>query len=180
MQHRNYIIALALIALSVGCLLADTLTTAVRVIVTARHVTTSGVSTVEDPATIQIDRTMTNGTAANQCDRSYHYSGTVASSASAAFDLDGSLTDAFGQVATFSSIKAVSIANDSTTAIVAIGGGATDVAGIGRITVPPSGCAVFCGPLSGWPVASGADTITVAVASGSSATYRLLITGTSN
>jgi hypothetical protein len=176
-MKRSVFALLAIIVTT--ALLADSLSTEIKIDAVARHEKTVGVSNIVDAAAVEYAKYMHYGTSASECDRSYHYSGTVASSASASFDMNGALADAFGAVATFTSVKFVTAVNDSTTDTIAIGGGATDIAGIGRVTIPPSGCVVMCGPLGGWPVASGADTITVVVASGSSAAYRLLITGTS-
>ncbi len=175
-MKRNTLCVVLLLLLAASAW-ADTYTSWVLISTSARHTSTSGVSQIEDPTSLVYERALTTGSGTGYVDQSYHRLATVASTASDVYDLNGSLTDAFGTVATFSAVKSITVRNDSLTAAIAVGGGATDVAGIGRVVVPADGCLVVSGPLDGWPVASGADCVTVAIATGSSAQYRLIITG---
>lgn len=176
LMNRIALSCLLLVAMCVSAS-ADNYTSWVLISISARHTLTSGVSPIEDPTGLVYEKALTTGSSTGYVDQSYHHLATVASTASDVYDLNGSLTDAFGTVATFSAVKAITVRNDSLTASIAVGGGATDVAGIGRVVIPADGCLVVSGPLDGWPVASGSDCITVAIATGSTAQYRLIITG---
>lgn len=129
-----------------------------------------------------------NGTGANQADRMYIDSNTLAASGTANVDLAGSLTDAFGAALTFARIKAVFIgaASGNTNNVNVTTPGANGAplflaAGDG-IGVRPGGVFAWVAPDAvAVPVTAGTgDLLTFTnSAAGSSVTYEVIIIGSS-
>jgi hypothetical protein len=130
-----------------------------------------------------------NGTGANQADRLWADSNTLADSASADVDLAGSLTDALGQAVSFARVKAILVrASAANTNSVVVGGAAANAfagpfgGAAHTIAVNPGGVLVLLAPdATGWPVtADTADILRFANGgAGSSVTYDALIIGAS-
>lgn len=129
-----------------------------------------------------------NGTGANQADRLFTDTRTIAASGSETLDLAGSLTDVFGATITMVEVVAIMItASSSNTNNVVVGGGSNAVPLFGdvsdTIAVKPGG--VF---QIGAPGAAGQFTVTAGTgdllqiansSSGSSVTYTIMIIGRS-
>jgi|SRR5688500_4620070 len=129
-----------------------------------------------------------NGTGANQADRMYIDSNTLAASGTANVDLAGSLTDAFGAALTFARIKAVFIAaaegntNDVQVTRPGANGAPLFMAAGDGIVVRPGGAFAWIAPDAvAVPVTAGTgDLLTFTnSAAGSSVTYEVIIIGAS-
>ena len=144
-------------------------------------------STAHDKATLSYTDSLTDGTSADQCKMVWHDQGTIASGGSAAIDVAGSLTDAFGNSAVFTKIKGIMLLNKG----VASGSSFTETSGENIITststltsashaapLEPGGVMLFTSPKVGGTVtASSADTITLSRAGSSTVTYQIVIWG---
>jgi len=152
--------------LAAAALCADSLTTGIRVHLFARHVATSGATDAPD---VVYGRTLLSGYGTDQADRIGRYAGEVSTSTPVAFNLITGMLDSFGQTATFTSIKAASIRNESLTNTISI------VGALGSLTVAPDGVLLTSAPLAG--IAPG--TITVSLATGTPASFSVLFIGAS-
>jgi len=159
-------IAIALLLAACGIIYADSLSSSIRVHVVARHVSSAGAT---DAPEVTYARTLTSGYSTDQADRTARYAGTVATSAPVSLDLVAGIEDSFGQVATFSSIRALSVRNESLANTIGITGA------LGSFTVGADGVALMAAPLDGLPP----GTITVSLATGTPASFSILIIGTS-
>jgi hypothetical protein len=160
------LILVCLILFAAGIALADSLSSSIRVHVVARHVSTSGAT---DASEVIYGRTLTSGHSTDQADRTARYAGTVATSAPVSLDLVAGIADSFGGVATFSTARALSVRNESLTNAIGITGA------LGSFTVGADGCALMAAPLDGLTP----GTITVSLATGTPASFSILIIGTS-
>jgi hypothetical protein len=132
------------------------------------------------------DIILADGTGSNQASNTYVASRTVASATNDDVDLAGVLTDPFGAVLTFSTIKAIVIRSDAanTTNLTVSPAPANGFLGpfgasTHTVQVRPGGALVFVAPQTGWTVtASTADLLRIANAAGASAVYTLEIAGT--
>lgn len=130
-----------------------------------------------------------NGTGANQADRLWADSNTLAASANVDVDLAGSLTDALGQALTFARVKAIFVRAATGNANNVVVGGAAANQFVGpfgaathTISVRPGGVlALLAVDATGWPVTAGTgDLLRFANSgAGSSVTYDALIIGAS-
>lgn len=123
-----------------------------------------------------------SGTGASQSDLVYiQYEGTIPSSGSpVTLDLyAGGLTTPTAD-ATFLEVTAVTVANDSATDTITVGGGANDLAGFGGQSIPPGGIfCVACHTNPAWAIGSSADSITLTAGSGTDVPYRIIVSGRS-
>ena len=132
------------------------------------------------------DDSMTTGTSANQVDKVWSDSRTLAAT-SETLDLAGSLTDAFGSTVTFVKVRTILIHNTSTTTteVLAIGGAAgtqfvnwvansSDIVNIG-----PDGIFLLHSPIDGYAVGAGASDFLKIDAGADTITYEIIIWGTS-
>lgn len=130
-----------------------------------------------------------NGTGANQADKLYADSNTLAASANTDVDLAGSLTDVLGAALTFAKVKAIFLrAATGNTNNVVLGGAASNAfvgpfgAAAHTISVSPGGFLGIIAPDSaGWTVTAGTgDLLRIANSgAGSTVTYDVVIIGTS-
>ena len=163
---KKHIILLCLTMLAAGIVLADSLSSSIRVHVVARHVSSTGAT---DAPSVEYGRTLTSGYSTDQADRTIRYAGTVSTSTPVSLDLVAGIADSFGQVATFTGVKVVSARNESLFSDIGITGA------LGSFTVGPDGGVWMSSPLDG--LAPG--TVTVSLATGSAASFSILIIGTS-
>lgn len=132
--------------------------------------------------------TLDDGTGANQADRVYHTSITLAASANQDVDLSGTLTNQIGGTAVFAKVKAILVrARAANTNNVIVGGAPANgfVGPFGAAThtlaVKPGGEILLVDPGTGWTVtpATG-DLLRVANSgAGTSVTLDLIVIGTS-
>ena len=132
---------------------------------------------------------LANGTGANQADRVWSRRSTLAASASETWDLNGVLTDTFGNAVNFVKIKGLFLyAASGNTNNVVLGNAAANAwvgpfgAATHTIATAPDGYLQFIAPgLAGWAVTAGtADQLKVANSgAGTSVTYDLVLVGTS-
>lgn len=128
-----------------------------------------------------------SGTGNNQADRVFSDRRTLASAANEDLDLSGSLADPIGGSAVFVKIKAILIkslqANTTNLTVKpASSNGFTGPFGAAThtLTIPPGGTVALFAPVAGWAVTAGtADLFNVANASGASASYEIVVVGTS-
>ncbi len=144
-------------------------------------------STPREAPTVSLNKSLTNGTGANQADVQWHDTRTLSSGASEDLDL-GALTSTLdGSALTFAKIKAIWIKNKSTTSteVLTVGAaasnpwigwlkGADDILDIG-----PSGVEFGWNPIDGWAVAATTgDVLKIAASSGDTIEYDIVIVGT--
>lgn len=167
--------------------MATSLTITVSGAVTWNLVSDLDLSDPSDKATLSYTDSIANGTSADQATKVWHDLGTIASGGSAAIDVAGSLTDAFGNALVFTKIKGIMIKNLG----VASGSTYTETSGeniilststlLGADTegiLEPGGLYLFTSPKVGSAVtATTADTITMTRAGSSTVTYQIVIWG---
>lgn len=166
-----------------------TLTSSVTVDLSALLTSALDLSTGTSPLDISQHYPLSSGTGANQADRVWSDTRTLAASASENLDLAGVLTDAFGATLTFVKVKALLVrAATGNTNDVLVGGhasaafvnwvsDATDI-----VVVKPGGLFLLVAPnAAGYGVtATTADLLKVANSSGTTGvTYDIAILGTS-
>lgn len=155
----------------------------------ALNITTSkdlgDTASLADPtATLALSysQNLTSGRGDNNGNLAYWWSGTIAASSSQAFDLVGSLSDAFGDTVNFDIVKYIMVRNTSTastlrlvaTSLVTWISGAADY-----VVIPPEGVFMLGGPnVTVFDVSAGSDTITLTnTSSTTAATYQIGIVG---
>lgn len=132
---------------------------------------------------VELVAALTNGTAAGKADLMYYDdSRTLGASASASYDLAGSLSDPFGTVLTFVKVKAIAIVNSGAGSITiarpATNGAPIFDAASDAITVPTGGTVFLYNP-TGWNITAGTGDLLSVTADGTGATFEILIVGTS-
>lgn len=148
----------------------------------------TGTATARHAPTTTIN--LTDGTAANQADKVWSDTRTLAASTSEDLDLSGVLTGPFGNTVSFAKVKSiyVSAASGNTNNVVVGGASATQFVGpfgaaTHTIAVPPGGVFLIAGPaLAGIGAVSNGATDLLKIANsgaGTSVTYTIKITGTS-
>jgi len=140
------------------------------------------------PLNMTFTKALTNGTAANQADKVWSDSSTIAASGTDSIDLAGSLTDAFGAALTFARIKAVVVTaaagntNNVNVTRPASNGAPLFLAAGDGIAVRPGGMFCWvCGDATGVAVTAGTGDLLDIVnsAGGTSVTYDVAIIGAS-
>lgn len=169
--------------------MAVTLNGKISLIMSLAYADQSGVQPKQANVGLSPSFTITSGTGANQADKIYAETITIAASGSATRDLAGSLTDVFGVALTFVKVKGifVSAASANTNNVLIGNAGATQFLGpfgaaAHTVAVLPGGLAAFVAPnAAAWAVAAGsADVLGFAnSSSGTSVTFDLVIIGTS-
>jgi hypothetical protein len=156
----------------------------------------SGSSTLQDQvAWSSRNVSLSNGTGDNGANLLFHYTGTIAPSATLNLDLAGGtsatppITDPFGVGAVFASLKSIQIANvaDTNNCTLQVGAATTDpIASVFASTtdiaiVPNGGFLSLTGPKAGFAVTSGsADVLAITNANtANTATVEILILGVS-
>jgi hypothetical protein len=144
---------------------------------------------VRQSVTIGGDLNLASGTAASQQDLSYYAEAvSIAASGSTNYDLNGSLTDDFGDAVDFAKVTAIIVkASASNTNSVVIGAAASNAftgpfgSTTHTIAVPPGGTAMLLAPVGGWTVTAGTgDILKVAnSSSGSAVVFDIAILGRS-
>lgn len=142
-------------------------------------------STPTDELSLSEAIRLASGTGSGSADREFHDSRTLTTGATEDLDLAGGLTDPLGNTLTFATIKAIVVlAASGNTTNLTLGNGTNAWVGpwgaTGTEVVKPGGLYVNVAPGTGWTVtASTADILKVANAAGASATYRIVLLGTS-
>ncbi len=104
-----------------------TLSASLKAAITALYAGSPDVGTLKQELTYSATASLANGTGANQADTLWTDTRTLAASATDELDLSGVLTDAFGNVLTFTKIKALLIeADDANVNDVLVGGAASN------------------------------------------------------
>lgn len=146
-----------------------------------------GLRTVTTTLDQDYTQLFSSGTGANQGNALYQTSATLAASATTTYDLNGSLTDDFGQSVTCTKLRAVVVkASSSNTNSVVVGGGSTTVTALtttGAFTsagmpIRPGGVWFMTFPDStgGAVTAGSSDILQIAnSAAGSSVTYDFIV-----
>lgn len=163
------------------------LTTKINLSVSALLSSALDLVTSQAPLKFEQAFTLTDGTGANQANNVFSDTRTLAASGSESLDLAGVLTNAFGATLTFTKIKAIFIAADSTnTNDVVVGGAATNAfasmfgAATDKIKVKPGGAFAIVAPdVNGFAVTAGtADLLQIANSGGTTGvTYDIIIIG---
>lgn len=143
------------------------------------------VDSLADPtATLALEyaQSLTDGRGSDNANAAYWWSGTIAAAGSAAFDLAGTLTNAFGDTVNFDLVKYVFVRNTSASAslrLVATSwtnwtSGASDY-----VLIKPDGFLAFgASGATVYDIAAGSDTITLQNIDGAnSATYQIGVVG---
>lgn len=140
------------------------------------------------PLNFNKSQKLTNGVLANQADLIFHDQRTLGGSANEDLDLAGSLLDAFGATLTFVKIKGLFLfAAAANGDVIEIGGAASNafINWVGdatdQVRVRPGGAfGLFAPDLTGYAVTAGTgDLLRITNADASSATYDIVIIGTS-
>lgn len=164
------------------------LTSSLSVGVSATQTLALDLATATFPVTKSYPISLASGVGANQADRLFSDTRTLAASATENLDLAGVLTDAFGATLTFVKVKAVIIsaaaANTNTVDVTrpASNGTPLFLAASDGLSVRPGGLFLLAAPdLTGYAVtAATGDLITVTNGgAGTSVTYDVVILGTS-
>lgn len=126
------------------------------------------------------------GTAAGLADKVWSSTDTVLTTATNTIDLAGVLTDAFGAVITFAKVRAflVFAASANTTTIqvarpAANGSPFFAAASDALAPISAGGFACWCDPQAGFAVAGGTDLVSIINSAGATATYTVVVVGTS-
>ncbi len=163
------------------------LTTKIRLVISAALSSTIGLSAVAAPVAVNNLLELANGTGADQANQVFSDQRTLAASATENLDLAGALTDAFGGTVAFTKIKALMIkAAAGNTNNVVVGGAASNgfVSPFGgathTVSVPPGGTLLLTAPdATGFAVTAGtADLLKVANGGGGTGvTYDIVLVG---
>jgi hypothetical protein len=143
-------------------------------------------STPVDALDYTIRHTLTSGTGDNQADLLWHDERTLSGSANESLDLSGSLVNAFGVAQSFVKVKAIAVAAEltNTTRIIlsrpANGANLFEASG-DAVSIYPGGIFFWASPgVSGVSVTnSSADLININNVGAGSATYEIVVIGTS-
>jgi len=163
------------------------LTTKITLKVVATHTNPLDLVTGTAPVNKEYAFNWASGVGANQADKLYSDTNTLAASATLDVDLAGSLVSAFGKVITFTKVKAIIVsAAAGNTNDVAVGGAAATqfVAWVGdatdKVNVGPGGLLCLIAPdVDGYAVAAGTtDFLRIGNGgAGTGVTYDLIIIG---
>ena len=168
-----------------------TLTSTVRLAVTASQVSTGDLGTAVAPVTLKASTDLADGVAVGQANRVFADTRTLAASATEDLDLAGVLLDTFGAAITFARIKALVIraAPSNTNNVIVGGASATQFAswvGAATHTVtlrPGATLALFAGEedATGYVSAAGvSDLLKIANSgAGSAVSYDVVLVGCS-
>jgi hypothetical protein len=164
-----------------------TLSATLKAAITALYAGSPDVGTLKQELAYNATASLANGTGANQANTLWIDTRTLTASATEELDLAGVLTDAFGNVLTFTKIKALLIeAADGNTNDVLVGGAASNAwaAMFGDATdvlkVKPGGFFMLVAPdANGLAVTAGTgDKLKIANSAGStSVTYTIVLLG---
>lgn len=160
-----------------------TLETTIDLVVRATASKTTGLVDSSSPLSKKYSVALNTGTGADKANESYHFRNTtLAASGSLALDLTGGLTDAFGDVITFTRLKAIIVKNNSTTQTLSIRGPNRGVGlgGLGAgIDLRPGGLWMHaCTDATGFVVTDGStDSITFSNSSGATADFEVILIG---
>jgi hypothetical protein len=146
---------------------------------------------VADDAKLEYDKTFADGVAADQADKIWHDSRTLAAAANDDLDLNALTNTIFGSTVTINlaKVKAILIVNTATTAgeDLTVGGAPAQewtawVAAAGdRVRVPADSCLLISNRKTGWTVTNGAsDTLRITNTGAGSITYKIAVLGTSS
>jgi len=131
--------------------------------------------------------TVTDGTADNQANMVFRDQRTLSGSASENLDLAGGLTDSYGATMTFVDVKMIYVSAASANGGNIVVGGAASNAFLGpfdnatdKVNLPASAWLKWVNPIDGYAVTAGTgDILKIENSDGSSATYDIVIVGTS-
>lgn len=160
----------------------------IGLLVTGRHTTALDLGTAALPFGLSASLTFADGTAANQANRVFTDTRTLAASATEDLDLAAVLVDAFGAAITFVKVKGIFITaaagntNNVRLTRPAANGFALFLAASDGLDIPPGGFFAIAGPALaglGSVTAGTADLITLTNSgAGTSVTYSIVIIGT--
>lgn len=148
-------------------------------------------STVADTAALAYDRSLPDGTGADQADKIWHATRTLAGSTHDDLDLTALARTLFGASLSISlaRVKALLVINTSTTAgeTLRVGGAAANAfaapfndVSASIVEVGPDSALLLTNKKDGWPVTNGSsDVLRVANPNATSVTYKIAILGTS-
>jgi len=166
--------------------MADALTTALQLVLSARDVKDTDLTDAIDQLTLDKGDTLAAGTSTDQADVIFHDTRSLAAT-SEDLDLAGTLLDTYGNTATFATIKGLLIHNKNTTTAhtLAIGGAAastmdnifastTDILNIG-----PNGLLLLWNPTDGYDVTSATADLLKIDGGANTVTYDIVVIGTS-
>jgi hypothetical protein len=167
--------------------MAVALNTSIQLVLNALQTNSEDLVTAEAPFNFNKVITLVNGLLADAADVIWTDTRTLGTGASEDIDLTGGgLVDAFANVVAFVKAKAIIVySRVANTTTLSIGGDANSVPFFGAaadfVNVKPGGLFVLVDPtLAGYAVAAGAtDIVQVTNSAGASATYDILIVGTS-
>jgi len=174
----------------VACLLAllpvfGALTSSVQVSIGHDHTASVGLSTAKDSLSYTINKTFSNGSGTTQvADLVYHASRTLTTGASETLDLQGGLTDAYGNTLNFVRVKSIVIEQTSASMTLTVGNATAPVVlfdpATATMAIKPSGVFAVSFPLAGVSIATEtSDGLKILNSSGDSSIYKIWITGTS-
>lgn len=191
MKGRNLLFGL-FVALTIVCFTvmgdvgAASLTSRVQIAISGVLSDVLDLVTAQAPLAQTTTITLANGVGASQADKIWSDQRTLATAATDDLDLKGALADAFGAAFTPARVKVLYIyAASGNTTNLTIGGDANSVpffdAAADSVTLKPGGVLVLVDPgATGYVVtADTGDIIQVANAAGASATYNIVVIGSS-
>lgn len=168
-------------------------TSRIQVINTWTHENSSDISVISDKKnTILYQKDFTDGTGTNQAQDMFHSRRSVNSNEEDNLDLNGVLTDVFGNTLTFATIREIAFVNNATSSgeDIVIGGPTGPSAGAlltdlfdgdneSRFKVKSGGMVMFVAPIAGYTVTGGsADIIRVFNIGTGPISYDVIVKGT--
>lgn len=168
--------------------MAQTLTPSLQIKLTGQRQKIDDLETATAPIDKTILMAFTNGVGLNQVDLMWSDTRVLAASAVDALDLAGGLTDVFGNVLTFASVKVVLIWNKlAANKLLTVGAGSNPfltwlIATGDGVKIPAGGGICLWNPIAtGYAVTAGTgDILTITNASGGETTYDIMILGASS
>lgn len=170
--------------------MADTLSLNVRASLDWLFRETLDLSTVADGSKLEYSAAIADGVAADQCDKIWHDTRSLAAGASDDLDLNALTQTLFGSTVTINlaKVKFVLVVNTSTTAgdDLTVGGAAGQewsawAGGAGhKARVPADSCLLLSNKKNGWTVVNGAsDTLRISNVGAAAVSYKIVLVGTS-
>ena len=171
--------------------MADTLSINIRTSLDWLFRETLDLTTVIDSSKLEYSAAVADGVAADQCDKIWHDTRTLAAGASDDLDLNSLTNTLFGSTVTinFAKVKFLLLVNTSTVAgdDLTLGGAASQewTAWVGaagdKVRVPADSCLLVSNKKNGWTVVNGSsDVLRIGNVGSAAVTYKIVLAGTSS
>jgi len=158
------------------------LTGSVQIVAQGIYESLLDLSTPKDSLALNIAQAFAAGVGDDQINKLWHDQRTLTGATSEDLDLAGGITDAFGNVLTFTYVKALIIQNLDAAKILTIGNAASHAwsapfgAGTHTVNIGPGGVLVLVRPNAGYAVGAGATDV-LKIASDGTCIYNIVVMG---